>query len=87
MPLGIIIRMLVKHWRLSVTSIKFWVQDSAAMLILHPEYSCSTFFKVLPFLTSDNFESFRGEMRSTLLGTKDPMENNSLDIVIPGLVR
>lgn len=56
------------------------------MLILHPEQSRSTFFKVLPFLTSDKFESFRGEMRSALLGAKDPMENN-LDVVVPGLVR
>ena len=53
------------------------------MLILHPERSRSTFFKVLPFLTSDDFESFRGEIRSALIGAKDPMEN-SLDVVVPG---
>ena len=56
------------------------------MLVMHPEHSCSTFFKVLPFLTSDDFEPFRGEMRSALIGAKDPMEN-SLDVVVPGLVR
>ena len=56
------------------------------MLILYPEHSRSTFFKILPFLTSDDFESFRGEMRSALIGAKDPMEN-SLDVVVPGLVR
>ena len=65
---------------------KVMVQDLAAMLILRPECICSTFFKVLPFLTSDNFELFRGEMISALLGAKDPMEN-TLDIVVPGLVR
>jgi len=65
---------------------KVLVQDSAAMLILHPQRSRSPFFKVLPFLTSDEFQSFRGEMRSAILGAKDPMEN-SLDVVVPGLVR
>ncbi len=64
---------------------KVLVQDSAAMLILHPERNHSPFFKVLLFLTSDEFESFRGEMRSVCLGAKDPMEN-SLDVVVPGLV-
>ena len=56
------------------------------MLIIHSECSRSTFFKILPFLTSDDFESFRSEMRSALIGAKDPMEN-SLDVVVPGLVR
>ena len=62
------------------------VQNSAAMIVLYPECSCSTFFKELPFLTSDEFKSFRDKIQSYLLRANDPMEN-SLDVVIPCMVR
>jgi len=52
---------------------KVLVQDAAAMLILYPDRSKNSVFQVLPFLASNEFDLFRGEMRKELLEAVDPM--------------
>ena len=47
--------------------------------------SKNPFFQVLPFVVSNKFDSFRGQMRKELLEVVDPMDK-SLDLVVPGLV-
>ena len=47
------------------------VQDTAAILVLYSDCSWDLFFQILPFLTSNKFNLFKGEMRKELIETVD----------------
>ena len=66
---------------------KVFVQDSAAMLLLHPSrMEDSPLFKSLPVFKSSLFSQYLDEMGTALRTAQDPLESR-IDAVVPGLLK
>ena len=66
---------------------KVFVQDSAAMLILHPDrMESSPIFKVIPVFRSSLFLKFLDKMKLALDSAQDPVDSR-IDAVVPGLMK
>ena len=63
---------------------KIFLQDAAAMMILHPDREDHPLFHELAVFGTDAFKSFKEKMKSVIQQSSDPMDAN-LETVLPGV--
>ncbi len=61
-----------------------FLQDAAAMVVLHPERADNAMYKHLPVLKSEKFGRFKQKMRLALAGDECPTDYK-LEAVLPGV--